>query len=75
MPRARALVREVIPTAKFANVQIELEIEGEHTEFIEPSDNPDEDYAAALDKAYDIADGVLQKKRDPIIEELERGSS
>jgi hypothetical protein len=74
MPKVKARVQELIPTAKFANVEIDLELHGEHTDFIEPSDDPEKDYADALEKAYDIADAILQKKRDPIIEELEKGN-
>lgn len=68
MATVRARVKELIPTAKFANVEIGLEIEAEHTEYDE--DDPE----VALEKAYDMADRVLQKKRDEVIADLEDGN-
>lgn len=67
--RVRARVKEIIPTAKYANVEIDLEIEGEK-EFIVSNE---EDLKGLLSTAYDIADAVLQDKRTPILEELEGG--
>ncbi len=65
----KARVKELIPTAKFANVEIDLEIQSVVTK-----DVTDGDIKAALAEAYDQADEVLQAKRDPIIEELEGGN-
>ena len=68
MAEVRARVKELIPTAKFANVEIDLELEAEATELC---DGSPEGIEEALEKAYDICDKVLQKKREPIIEELD----
>lgn len=65
----KARVKELIPTAKYANVEIDLEIQGEK-EFIVKNA---EGLKSLLSEAYDIADSVLQEKREPIIEELEAG--
>lgn len=72
MAKVRAQVEEVIPTAKFANVRINLEIEAEHTEYVE-SDDPEE-FKEALRRSFDAADEVLQEKREPIIRELNEGN-
>jgi hypothetical protein len=69
--RVRAKVKELIPTAKYANVEIELEIEAEAEKIVPGEGNIE----TALNDVYEICDKVLQDKRDPIIEELEGGNS
>ena len=72
MAEVHVKLKELIPTAKFANVEIDLEIQGEASEIVELSKNGE--LVEALNKAYDDADEVLQAKRTPIIEELEKGN-
>ena len=64
-----ARVQELIPTAKFANVELDLTLTGFDSSFAD-----DGDIEGALEAAYDKADSVLQKKRDPILEELDEGN-
>jgi hypothetical protein len=66
--RVKARVKELIPTAKFANIEIDLEIEGQSEMFSETGDADQ-----ALSKAYDIADSVLDEKRKKVIRQLEEG--
>ena len=58
-------VRELIPTAKFANVEISNTV----TKFV-----PDENLSDHLSDAYDEADKALQVKRDLILEDLDSGN-
>lgn len=69
MAEVRARVKELIPTAKFANVELDFEIVGEHTEVVELIESGQ--IGEALERCYDEADKMLQKKREPIIEELD----
>lgn len=64
-----ARVQEKIPTAKYANVELDLMLTGYECSFSDASDIEE-----ALESAYDKADSVLQKKRDLILEELEQGN-
>lgn len=67
----RARVKELIPTAKFANVDIDLELIGYAEDLLDVKVL--KAAGKALNDAYDTADNVLNEKRIPIIEELEGG--
>lgn len=67
--KVRARVQELIPTAKYANVEIDLEIFAESSVYVD--DETPKGIEQALSLAYDSADRVLQSKRDPIMDELE----
>lgn len=63
MALVSATIKETIPTAQYANVQIS----GTVTRFTKM-----ELEAEALDATYEICDKVIQKKHDEILKELEK---
>jgi hypothetical protein len=69
MAKVRARVKELIPTAKYANIELDLEIEAE-AEKIDVSG----DIESALGEAYDMCERTLERKREVIIEQLEEGN-
>jgi len=60
-------VRELIPTAKYANVEISNTV----TKFVKD----DTELSTYIEAAYDDVDSALQTKRDEILKELEEGNS
>ena len=64
----KARVQEHIQTAKFCHLEIEYDIQGFSDSFCESGDVEE-----ALANAYDIADRVLDEKRTPILEDINRG--
>lgn len=59
-------VRELIPTAKFANVEISNTV----TRFVD-----DTQVEEGLSESYSEADKVLQVERDKILDDIESGNS
>lgn len=60
-------VKELIPTAKFANVEISNTV----TRFV---DDDMSNLTAYIEDTYDQADRALQTKRDEILHDLEEGN-